>query len=201
MKLVKYLFFATVLVYFYGCGSSSKSVERIDTNTVTDISGRWNDTDARLTAEEMIKDVLARPWLTEYTVKNNKKPVVIVGTIRNKTSEHISTDVFIKDIERELTNSGKVTFVASKEEREEIRDERADQQEYASEETFKRLRNETGADYMLSGVITSITDSADGQRAVYYSVDLELIELESNVKAWIGNKKIKKLINQSSTGW
>jgi uncharacterized protein (TIGR02722 family) len=201
MKLVKYLFLATVLVYFYGCGGSSKTVERIDEKSVTDISGRWNDTDSRLTAEEMVKDVLSRPWLTEYTVKNNKKPVVIVGTIRNKSSEHIPVDIFIKDIEREVINSGKVSFVASKEEREEIREERADQQEFSSEETFKRLRNETGADYMLTGVISSITDSAEGQRTIYYSVDLELIELESNVKAWLGNKKIKKLINQDGTGW
>lgn len=201
MKLVKYLFFATVLVYFYGCGGSDKTVERIDDKSVTDISGHWNDTDSRLTAEEMIKDVLARPWLTEFTVKNNKKPVVIVGTIRNKSSERIPVDIFIKDIEREVINSGKVSFVASKEEREEIRDERADQQEYASEETFKRLRNETGADYMLRGVINSITDSADGQRAMYYSVDLELIDLESNVKTWLGNKKIKKLISQAGTSW
>ena len=27
-----------------------------------DLSGRWNDTDSRLTAEALVKDALDRPW-------------------------------------------------------------------------------------------------------------------------------------------
>jgi uncharacterized protein (TIGR02722 family) len=182
------------------CGSSRK-VYRIEPETQTDLSGKWNDTDARLVAEEMISDCISRPWLTDFAASSGKKPVVTVGTIRNRSSEHIDTETFTTDFERELTNSGQITFVASPDQREEIRDERMDQSEWASAETIKRIRAETGADFILVGGIKSITDQAEGVSVVYYQTDLELINIESMVKAWIGTKKIKKEISKSKTKW
>ncbi|MFC1887858.1 penicillin-binding protein activator LpoB [Candidatus Cloacimonadota bacterium] len=189
-----------VLLVVTAC-SQTRTVERISTDEVTDLSGRWNDTDSRLVAEQMIRDMSYRPWIEDYVLEAGKKPAVIVGDIRNMSSEHIQTEVFIKDIERELINSGKVKFVASKLEREEIREERSEQQIYASDETAKSLAQETGADFMLKGVITSTTDSIEGKAAVFYQVDLELINVESNEKIWIGSKEIKKFIKQAKMKW
>jgi len=179
-------------------GCSSREVSRIDTREVVDLSGKWNDTDSRLTAETMVEDVLGRPWLTDHILKASKKPVVIVGNIRNKSSEHIVVDVFQKDIERELINSGKVSFVASSEQREQIREERADQQDNSSDETMKKFYREIGADYLLTGVINSVEDKYEGEKVILYQVDLELIDIEQNLKVWLGNKKIKKFIGQGS---
>ena len=189
-----------VLCLLFAC-SSSKKVYRIEPNTTTDLSGKWNDTDARLVAEEMIKDCLSRVWLTDFAAAKGKKPVVTVGTIRNKSDEHIDTETFTSDFERELTNSGQVKFVASREQKEEIRDERFDQQDFASPETMKKIRNETGADFILLGAIKSIVDEIEGTKVVYYQTDLELINIESTEKAWIGTKKIKKEISKSKTKW
>ncbi len=188
------------LFLVFGCGQST-TVTRIATDQVVDLSGRWNDTDSRLTAEQMINGLLDRPWDDEFQTQNGRKPAVIVGTIRNLSSEHIETGIFIKDIERELVNSGRVKFVASKEERQEIRDERLDQQSYATEETAKSIANETGADFMLKGSIKSQTDAVDGQQVKFYQVDLELINLENNEKVWMDSKKIKKTVEKSSTKW
>jgi uncharacterized protein (TIGR02722 family) len=182
------------------CGSSRK-VTRLETDTTTDLSGQWNDTDSRLVAEEMISDCLSRIWVTDFAVNEGRKPVVTVGSIRNRSSEHINTETFTKDFERELLNSGKVKFVASREQRGEIRDERMDQQQYASEETRKEIANETGADFLLYGSINTITDQIEGTKVVYYQTDLELINLESNEKVWIGTKKIKKEITQKGQKW
>ena len=135
-----------------------------------------------------------RPWAPEFTAAHGKKPAIIVGTIRNKSSEHIEVVPFIKAIEREVINTATAKIVASAEEREQLRAERLDQQEYASEETAKRLAQEYGADYMLQGIITTITDQIDGKKAIFYQVNLELINVESNEKAWIGNTEIKKII-------
>ncbi|MEK7249614.1 MAG: penicillin-binding protein activator LpoB, partial [Bacteroidota bacterium] len=173
-----------------GCGGSSKTVTRVEPNTTQDLSGDWNDTDSRLVAEEMLHDALNRPWLAGFTAAKKQSPEVIVGTVRNRTSEHISTTTFIKNLERELLNSGKVSFVANKEERQEIREERADQQENASAETMKKFQQETGADYMLRGDITTIVDQEGGDKVKFYQVNLELVDLQSNRKVWIGEKKI-----------
>lgn len=181
------------LVAVSGC-STRRQVERIDSTTAMDLSGRWNDTDSRLVAEEMITDSLGRAWLTDFIAAKSKKPTVIVGIINNKTHEHISTDTFIKDIERAYINSNKVSVVQGAEAREALRDERADQQEFASPETMKKWGREKGADFMLQGVINSVVDQYQKQKTVFYQVDLELTNIETNEKVWLGSKEIKKLI-------
>ncbi len=181
------------LVAVSGC-STKRQVERIDSTTAMDLSGRWNDTDSRLVAEEMITDSLGRAWLTDHIAAKGKKPTVIVSVIQNKTHEHISTDTFIKDIERAYINSGKVSVVQSSDAREALRDERADQQEFASPETMKKWGREKGADFMLQGVINSVVDQYQKQKTVFYQVDLELTNIETNEKVWLGSKEIKKLI-------
>jgi uncharacterized protein (TIGR02722 family) len=190
-----FLLFLLAAALIVGC-SSSRQVTRMEPDTQTDLSGRWNDTDARLVAQEMISDCLSRVWLTDFAAAQGRKPVVTVGRIRNVTDEHINTETFTKDFERELLNAGQVKFVGTMDERQDVREERADQSEYASAETIKQLRNETGADFVLLGAVKTITDEAEGQRVVFYQTDLELINVESNEKVWIGTKKIKKGISQ-----
>ena len=193
LKFAALLAIALSMLIIWGCASKT-TVSRIEPDVITDLSGRWNDTDSRLVSEEMIRDCLNHPWLRKHVTANGKKPVVIVGSIRNKSMEHIPTDTFIGDIERAFVNSGEVEVVANALERLDIRDERTDQEQFASPETIKRMRDELGADYMMTGLINSIEDQASGEKAVFYQTDLTLINIETNAKTWIGQKKIKKYI-------
>jgi penicillin-binding protein activator len=188
----------TLLLTLVGCSTGTK-VTRVDTDLVTDLSGRWNDTDSRLVAEAMVKEALSYPWLQGYTQTKGRQPVVVVGTILNRSHEHINTQTFVTDLERELTNSQKVSFVAGKGEREEIREERREQAVHAREDTQKSAGKEIGADYIMKGNISTILDEANGVKAVFYQVDLELVDLESNVKTWYGQKKIKKVVERKRT--
>jgi uncharacterized protein (TIGR02722 family) len=189
---------ACALVALGGCGHETK-VTRVDAGVVTDLSGRWNDTDSRMVAEAMVKESLSYPWLNNFSQSKQRQPVVVVGTVLNRSHEHIDVQTFVTDLERELTNSQKVTFVAGKGERDEIRTERKEQAMYAREDTQKSPGKETGADYMMKGTIATILDEADGTKAVFYQVDLQMIDLESNAKVWYGQKKIKKVIEQKRT--
>jgi hypothetical protein len=198
MKKLLVLILAVMLVV--ACGSS-RQVSRVAADTTIDLSGKWNDTDARLVSEEMIQDCLSRPWINDFNMAHGAKPVVTVGTIRNLSNEHIDTETFTTDFERELLNSGKIKFVAARKDRQEIRDERREQQEYASDETVKRLAVETGADFIIQGSIKTIVDQIEGRRVVYYQTDMELVNIESNEKVWIGTKKIKKEITQKGHKW
>jgi len=183
--------FIVLAIVFASC---TRTVSRVSPDQQIDLSGRWNDTDSKLVAEEMSKDVLNRAWVEDYRSANGKKPVVIVGMVQNKTSEHIEPEVFIKDVEREFINSGMVRIVENAQFREKLREERADQNEFASPETQSKWGRELGADFMLFGVINSITDSYKGKKVVSYKVNLELANLETNEKVWIGDKEIKKFI-------
>lgn len=174
---------------------SNQKVQRVDSATVTDLSGRWNETDSRLTAEEITAELMSHSWYSTYAAENNsKKPVIIVGMITNKSHEHIATETFSKDIEKEIINSGRMKLVQAGPMREEIRAERAEQQNNASQSTMKKFGLENGADFMLQGTINSIVDEKSKEKTIYYQVDLELTNIQTNDKVWIGDKKIKKYL-------
>lgn len=197
MKYLLLPFIALTLI-LTSCGPS-KQVSRIAADTTTDLSGRWNDTDARLVSEEMISDAVSKPWLAQFTEKNGEPPVTIVGRVRNETMEHIDTEVITKEMERAFINTGLVQVVANSSEREQLRDERQDQQSYTAYESTSAMAQELGADFMMIGNISSILDeSASGKEAaIFYTINLELVEVATNRKVWIGNKKIKKFIERN----
>ena len=190
------LFVASAMVLAACAGTT---VKRTEVDQVIDLSGSWNDTDSRLVAEAMIEDCLERPWLPRFHMRHpDRLPVVIVGTVRNRSYEHINTQVFTKDLERALINSGRVRFVASRDERIELRQEKADQQMGLTDPlTQKMVGREVAADYMLKGTINAVKDEIKGTYVMLYQVNLELIELEANLKAWIGQKEIKKVVKRS----
>lgn len=184
-----------LIVVIGGCGTGKK-VTRVESGVVTDLSGRWNDTDSQAVAEKMITEMLTRPWLTQFSQENRRKPVVVVGSVTNRSHEHINVHTFISDLERQMSNSGKVAFIAGRDERNEVREERRDQAVHAREDSQKAPGRETGADFLMKGQISTIQDEADGVKTVFYQVDLELVSLEDNVKSWYGQHKIKKIIER-----
>lgn len=177
-------------VFISGC---SRKVTRIDPSEQIDLSGRWNNTDSRLVAEEMTQSILNDKWLQQHLEQNmNKKPVVIVGFVANKSHEHIDAETYVKDVEQSFLKSSKVRLVQGGKKREELRAEKADQQTNASASTMKKFGLENGADYILQGNINSIVDSQKRNKVVYYQVNLELTNIQSNEVVWIGDKKIAK---------
>ncbi len=194
----KLLLACFMLPFAFAC---APHVERVETNLVKDVSGGWNDTDAQMVAQEMITDCLQSGWYNRFLTRYGKEPTVIVGTVSNNTMEHINTNVFIESMQRALINSAKVDFVASASERGEIRTERLEQDEFASEETRKAFGKEIGADYMLSGVLNSVVDQAGSKAVVFYQVNLKLIDIETNQIVWNGQKQIKKYVKRSKVTW
>ena len=163
-----------------------------------DLSGNWNETDSRLVSEEMIRDSLSGGWIDRYQGKSGKVPTVIVGEVRNLSHEHINTRTFVADLERAFINSGKVDMVASKDERNGIREERRDMDLNASEKTRKAAGNEIGADFMLIGSINTIIDDGNKEQIRFYQVDLTLISTVDNRKVWTGQKKLKKDVKEAT---
>jgi penicillin-binding protein activator len=189
------LLLAAASVTVSACGI--KRVTRIDPESVTDLSGRWNDTDSRLVANELIGQSLNTNWSRDWAATNGgASPTVIVGEFRNRTYEHIAIGTFVRDLERAYIQSGTVRVVASAEERAEMREERADQQVNASAETRARMAREMGARFMLQGDVQAIEDSEGREKVVFYQIDATLLDLETNAKVWVGQHKIKKYIQR-----
>lgn len=190
-------------------GCSTKHVTRIEPETVTDLSGRWNDTDSRLVANALTEQSMSGAWIERFLSDHGgEAPTVIVGAFHNRTSEHIPVNTFIRDLEIAYVNSGVVNVVAGQEQREEIRGEREDQQEYARAGTRAQLGQELGANYILQGDLQSIEDEEETvrlgvkrkEKIVFYQVDARLVDLETNMVVWAGQHEIKKYIERKPLG-
>lgn len=187
-----FLFAALVAITFNSC--ARRSVTRVDPNKVIDLSGRWNETDARLTAESLVSQALGGDWLGNFSNAQKRKPVVVVGLVRNNSHEHIDTDIFIKDVEKAFLKSTMIRLVQAGEKRNELRGERADQQDFSSAETMKKFGRELGADFIMQGTVKSIVDTYGKEKTTYWQIDVELTNLETNEIVWIGDYKGKKYI-------
>ncbi len=182
------------LVVFFSFTACSHSVTRVDPATEIDLSGRWNDTDSRKVADQMIYDLFNSTTFKEYTQQLNRKPAIVMGLIKNRTSEHIDANNYIRKFEIVIHNSGMATLVESEEFRDKLRKERLDQQDFADPSTVKQFGHEIGADLMLFGEMTSETDVYNKKRVVNYITTLYLTDIETNKRVWYGQNEIKKFV-------
>jgi len=182
--------------FFTSCGSTK--VERVDSNTQIDLSGYWNDTDVKIVCESLIRDCSSSPRIAQFEAKNKRAPVVIIGKIANKSSEHLDTTIVARRFQTAIINSGVMEFVADAEQRTQLREEKVDQAEFATDDSAKAIAQELGADYMLQGSVRTIVDSANNQTVRTYYVDMQLLDIETNKILWQGeNNEIKKVVKNA----
>ncbi|MDR3146254.1 MAG: penicillin-binding protein activator LpoB [Treponema sp.] len=200
MKFLKTFLPAVMLALMLVSGCATTRVSRVDSDTQMDLSGYWNDTDVRIVCESLIKACLDSPRVTQAIAQKGRLPVILIGSFRNDSDEHIDTSIISKTMEIAIFNSGKADFVAGGDTRSELRTERQDQQGNASEETAKTLANETGADFLLTGSVKTIVDKAGGTSTRTYFVSAELSNIETNARLWMDqNSEIKKVIRRPSS--
>lgn len=180
-----------LLIVFVSC---ARTVSRIDPNQQIDLSGRWNDSDSRQVADKMTSELLASNTFNDYSKALGKKPVIVVGQIRNKTSEHIDANNYIKKFEVAIFNSGLADIVESDAFRDKLRVERAQQQDFSDPATVAKWGKEVGANLMLFGEMSSETDLYNKNKVVNYVTTLFLTDMETNKRVWYGQQEIKKQI-------
>jgi len=193
------LVLGVVLFLMSSCASTGTTVQRVDSNTRTDLSGYWNDTDVKIVCQALIDDCLNSPRVNQ-TIKamRGKTPVVLVGRFKNDSSEHIDTGIITSTMETVIFNTGKMDFVAGGNNRDALRAERMDQLANASEATAAALANETGANFMLFGSVKTIIDKAGNQTVRTYFVSAEMTNIETNQRMWMAtNSEIKKIVTQA----
>lgn len=166
------------------------------------IDDKWNETDARKTAEHMIRGMLEKPWLGNFSKSHDgNKPLVIVDDVENRTDEHLDVKALTDFIQDELINSGKVRFI-NKAQRQKILDELKFQQSGAvNQASAKKQGRQVGADYMLTGSVSSSVHQMDGNKTVTYQTTLTLTNIETGEYEWSTKYEIKKRFRRSGAGW
>lgn len=165
------------------------------------VDDRWNETDAKKTAENLVSSLLGKPWIQIHRSSKQQAPVVIIDDIANRTDEHIDTKALYEYIRDELINSGKVRFVNNKRRKQILEEIKYQNSGAVSEATKKKSGRQTGADFMLGGSISSSVHSQGGLKTVTYQTALLMTNLETAEIVWSGKKLIKKRFKRSGSGW
>ena len=186
-SLLKSVLIASALL-MVSCASTTVKRYSAD-ESVKDLSGYWNDNDVNQVCTTLIDSCIKSKRVAEFEKKNGRAPVVIIGTIKNKSIERIDTSILSKRFQNAIINDGTLEFVAA---------EKYDQAENAYE-TAKSIGNELAADFMLQGSVTTIVDTVDREQVRTYQVDMQLIDLETNKIIWSDqNNDIKKYIKRAA---
>lgn len=188
------------LCVLVACGPSQEAKKVASTETENH-SGRWNETDAKPVVDSMTKDMLQGQWLQRWTTEHERRPTVVVGPVRNKTAQRIDESAIIRPVAHHLKRSGKIQLMAlSEKEREALRhepDSMCEPPQFLDREKVEEMK----ADLIVLGTVSSkVLDKQSGDKVnILYTVNLELINLEKTVKAWLAEKEIEKTVARNKT--
>lgn len=179
------------------------------TTTVLDVdspmymSEEFGYSDLKTITEKMISSILTNPPI----INRNDRPVIIIYGLTNRTDEHIDTRAIAEKIQTGLTRSRKLRFV-NQAARTKIEKEIGYQRRgMVTPDTRVKLGKQIGAEYMITGSITSITaEEGKGfrfteKRVKYYKVSLQLTDLNTNIIEWSDEQEFARMVAEPFIGW
>jgi uncharacterized protein (TIGR02722 family) len=176
-----------------------------DPNKAEILDDRWNPTDANLTVEKMVKDMGAAPWIQNWREDMGKKstdrPFVLVDDMENRTSEIIDTKALFEDLRSQILNDGKVRFLDGALRQKILNEYKYQQSGVVRNNQIKGPGNQFGADFFLSGAISSINSQQGGKSSVQYQIEMKLTNISTGELVWSGIEKIRKNFKRSGLGW
>ena len=158
----------------------------------------WNQNDMQLTARDIVASI--ETWVTQTAPA--QKPVVILETFKNRTTEHLDTQALYDHIKTALIHSGKFTFL-DKAARQEIAQEDDYQQNsgYVDPNDAIAAGKQKGAKFLLGGAITSTIQQVGPSKVAYYKTTFELTNIETTEIVWTDQKEIAKHFKKKSVGF
>lgn len=182
-------------------GCASKTVVKYgDAEAVETTSVNFGSTDLQKIAQQMTESLLQSPVVG--TVTANKRPIVFVDTVKNKTSEHIDTESLTDSISTQLLRSGKFRFVDMTKVTA-VREQLNYQNDGGLVDPNKAVQfgKQVGAEYMLYGNLASIVKTNADKSDVYYKFTMRLMDLESGLVEWADETEIRKTSDKKRVGW
>jgi len=190
MKIVKITTFVCASLLLVACSSDPK-VSYGDATGVETTTTAFGSTDLQSIAAKLVDDLVSFPPIVRETA--NRRPVVFVDKIKNKTTEHIDTESITDSIQTKLLQSGKFRFVDMTAVKQ-IQDQLQFQMDSGLVDPTKAVAfgKQTGAEFMLYGNMSSIVKRNSDTKDVYYKFTLKLMNLESGILEWASEKEIRK---------
>lgn len=163
------------------------------------VTADFGSTDLQMIAAKMVDDMLTFPPIVQIT--GDRRPVMFVDRIKNKTSEHIDTESITDTIQSKLIHSGQFRFVdMSVVDR--VRQQLGYQQNsgMVDQSTAVQTGRQIGAEFMLYGNLSSIVKRDGSTKDVYYKFTLKMLNIQTGIIEWSGEKEIRKTRTRSLFG-
>lgn len=180
--------------------ASGPTVSYVDPNTVDTTAIGFNSTDLQTTAKTMVDQMLSAPSILQLTAKSS--PVMYVSGLTNNTSEFIDTSAITDTLSTELINSGKFQFVdMTKVSSIKKQLDYQNKSGMVDANTAAKIGQQVGAQFMLYGDISSITQNNSQQESQYYQITMKLLNIQTGIIAWQGQQQIRKVAKRQTFGW
>lgn len=168
-----------------------------DPNVIEMLSDDFNENDLQLIAKKMVASLSTSPAFANI----QGQPVIVIGSMKNSTAEHINMKSLADKMMVQLQQTGKFAFT-DKETRPDVAQEYEYQGSgYVDPSTAAGKGQQIGAQYMMTGEIASIIQEVGGDKRVYYKMTTKLHDLRTNLVVWADEKEIAKRFEKKSVSW
>ena len=164
-----------------------------DPKTIALLDDRFNENDMQLIAKKVVKSILEAPL-------NRPEPAIMLGKMRNRTTEHIDMVALSDKIKTALIQSGKVRFVDVTNRKDIATDYEYQQSGYVDPAQAKAPGKQTGSDMILTGTLSANVQEVGKDKLIYYKATFQLTDLVSSEIIWTDEKEIRKAYKKRSIG-
>jgi uncharacterized protein (TIGR02722 family) len=180
--------------------NSQPTVAYVDPNTVDTTAVTFSSTDLQTTAKSMVDQMLASPVIVQLTSRS--VPVMYVQGLTNNTNEFIDTQAITDTISTELLQSGQFQFVdMTKVNAIKKQLNYQNKSGMVDPTTAVKIGQQVGAQYMLYGDISSITQTSSSQVSQFYQVTMKFLNIQSGLIVWEGQQQIRKVATRKTIAW
>ncbi len=169
-----------------------------DPNVIEMLSDKFNENDLQLIAKKMAESMAGS---AENFTRPPARPLVVIKTFKNSTSEHIDMKSLADKIFVALSKTGKFTFQdvgARKDVAEEYEYQGSG---YVDPNQARGPGQQAGADYVLTGEVSSIIQEVGADKLIYYKMTSKLTNLRSGVIEWTDEKELRKKFEKQGVSW
>jgi hypothetical protein len=172
-----------------------------DPNTIEMLSDRFNENDLQLIAKKMAESLANSPRFAAPPAANQSLPIVLVGKLRNSTSEHIDMRSLADKIQTALAQTGRFALV-DQGARQDIAEEYEYQGSgYVDPNAAKAPGQQVSVDFIMTGDLASIIQEVGNDKLVYYKMTAKLNNVRTGLIEWTDEKQIRKKFEKRAVGW
>ncbi|HED64014.1 MAG TPA: penicillin-binding protein activator LpoB [Planctomycetes bacterium] len=193
--------------------SACSSVRYDDPGKTETLTIDYGSTDLQTLAGDMVESLVSSPalnYLENPGKTEDKRIIMYVGDVENRTSEHIDTQAITDKIQTQLLKSGKFRFVAADQGQAEIGDQVRFQQGSGRVRTdmMREFGKQLGADMILYGTLrsiekrkgSSVESGLTRKQDVYYQFVLRAVNIDTGEIIWQDEAELRKTSSQGLFG-